>query len=143
MFDIDLDKYRIVDLSMEVVPPGTVDRPFEIERGYLVDRTFVHKIITHSHVGTHIESPAHFYDGGMDLTGYPLTTFMGRAVLLDIDEASSRKAITPDYLEASLGDIMQKGDIVVVRNTDVASKASGRKEDLPYVTPAAARWLVD
>jgi len=143
MFNIDLRKYRIVDLSLEVVPPGSEGRPFEIERGNLADNTYMHNIRTHSHVGTHVESPAHFFDDGKDITQLPLTTFMGRAILVDITDATTHKAITAEYLEDNVGDIIEEGDIVVMRNSDPVSKTSHRKEDLPYLTPESAQWLAD
>ena len=142
MFDIDLSQYRIVDLSYEVVPPGTADRPFVIERGYLADRAFKHDVSkTHSHVGTHVEAPAHFFDGGKDVCDLPLTWFMGRAILLDVSDASVAHAIGPEYLQPAVGDIIQSGDIVICRNSDPASRRRGRDEDRPTFIPAGARWL--
>jgi len=45
MFNIDLKKYRIVDISYEVVPPGTDDRPFVIERGLLADNAYKYDVL--------------------------------------------------------------------------------------------------
>ena len=138
MFTIDASKYRLVDLSYTVVPPGSEDRPFVIERGYLADRAYKHDVRTHSHVGTHVEAPAHFFDGGKDTTEFPLTHFMGRAILLDVEEVAATPQITPPYLEQAIGDLIQEGDIVICRNLDAKAKAEGRK---PVLTPEAARWL--
>jgi len=142
MFDIDLKKYRIVDISYEVVPPGLEDRPFVIERGLLPDNAYKYDVTkTHSHVGTHVEAPAHFYDGGKDITELPLTTYFGRAILLEIDDAEKNLAILPDFLDEAIGDIMQAGDIVICRNNDVAS-VKGDKPN-PYLTPEAGEWFVE
>ena len=142
MFDIDLTKYRIVDISYEVVPPGTDDRPFVIKRGLLADRAFKHDVLnTHSHVGTHVETPAHFYDGGKDVTDLPLTTYFGRGILLEVDDAQENLEILPQFLEKAIGDIIQEGDIVICRNNDVESLSGKRPK--PYLTPSAARWLRD
>ena len=140
-FDIDLAGYRIIDLSYEVVPPGTQDRPFRTKRGYLADRAFKHAVTTHSHVGTHVEAPAHFFAGGKDVCDLPLSQFLGRAVLLDVPEAKVAMAIGPEYLERAIGDIMQFGDIVICRNHDPESLRSARPEDKPCFVPAGARWL--
>ncbi len=138
MFDIDFSKYRIVDLSYEVIPPGNEERPFEIEKGYLADRAYKHDVKTHSHVGTHVEAPAHFFDGGKDTTELPLTSYMGRAILLDVEDVEKNPEITPEFLEEAIGDLIRDGDIVICRNSDQVSKASG---NLPSLTPEAARWL--
>jgi len=138
LFTIDWEKYRLVDLSYTVVPPGSEDRPFEIQRGYLADMAYKHDVRTHSHVGTHVEAPAHFFDGGKDTTQFPLTHFMGRAILLDVKDVAATPRITPTYLEETIGDLIQEGDIVICRNSDARAKAEGRK---PVLTPEAARWL--
>jgi len=142
MFDIDLSKYRIVDISYEVVPPGSDDRPFVIERGFLADGAYKHDVTkTHSHVGTHVEAPAHFFDGGKDITELPLTTYFGRAILLEIDDAQKNLAILPPFLEKAIGDIIREGDIVICRNSDKESLKGDRPR--PHLTPEAARWLRD
>ncbi|MBM3289384.1 MAG: cyclase family protein, partial [Candidatus Hydrogenedentes bacterium] len=63
MFSIDFSKYAMVDLSMPVVPNQlTAGRPFEVREGRLGDGTLKYDIVnTHTHVGTHIESPVHYY----------------------------------------------------------------------------------
>lgn len=142
MFDIDLDRYRIVDLSYEVVPPGTADRPFVVERGYLADRAFKYDITnTHSHVGTHVETPAHFFEGGKSVVDLPLTWFMGRAVLLDVPDAGTAMAIDAEYLEHAIGDIIESEDIVICRNSDRDSLGSQDKAHKPGFVPAGAEWL--
>ena len=144
MFDIDLGRYRIVDLSYEVVPPGTADRPFVVERGYLADGAFKYDVTrTHSHVGTHVESPAHFFEGGKSVVDLPLTWFMGRAVLLDVPDAEDAAAIGPQYLERAIGDIIQSGDIVICRNSDPDSRRSPDGECKPGFVPDGAQWLAE
>ncbi|HGE73179.1 TPA: hypothetical protein ENX78_20275 [Candidatus Poribacteria bacterium] len=142
MFNIDLSKYRIVDLSYEVVPPGSEDRPFVIERGFLADMAYKYDVTkTHSHVGTHVETPAHFFDGGKDVVDLPLTTFFGRGILLDIDNVGEIPAITAEIAEKAIGDIIKDGDIVIPRNSDQDS-LKGKKAK-PYLTPESAKWLKD
>jgi kynurenine formamidase len=139
MFHIDVNKYRILDISYEVVPPGSDDRPFIIERGLLADRAYKHDVKTHSHVGTHVEAPAHFYDGGKDVTELPLETYFGRGILLEIDDVEKNLAIMPDFLEKAIGDVSQNGDIVICRNNDEESLKGNRPK--PHLTPEAAQWF--
>lgn len=140
MFDIDLKKYRVVDLSMEVRPEAPEpDRPFEIARGYLADRAFKYDVLrTHTHVGTHVEAPAHFFEGGKSITDLPLETYMGPAVLAAINLPRGAQ-ITRAYLERAIGDIMARGRIVVARD-DLAGGAEGRA---PHLTVDSASWLVE
>ena len=137
-FAIDLEKYRVVDLSYTVVPPGTEDRPFVIQRGRLADNAYKYDIVrTHTHVGTHVEAPAHFYPDGKDVTALPLESFFGRAVLLDVADAAAAQAIDGAYLDGALGDIMASGDIVICRSSDRGAAAA------PCFTPEGALWLRD
>ena len=138
VFSIDLAAYRIVDLSYTVVPPGTGDRPFVVQRGRLADNAYKFDIVrTHTHVGTHVEAPAHFYLGGTDVTHLPLEAFLGRAVLLDVPDAAAAQEIDSAYLDAAIGDVLQAGDIVICRNSDREA------EHLPCFTPEGALWLRD
>ena len=136
VFSIDLAKYRIVDLSYQVVPPGTADRPFVIQRGRLADHAYKFDIIrTHTHVGTHVEAPAHFYPEGKDVTELPLESFFGRAVLLDVRDAAAATEIGERFLDDHIGGIFQPGDILVCRNSDLGAAQT------PCLTPEAALWM--
>jgi len=138
VFSIDFDAYRIVDLSFTVVPPGTQGRPFVVQRGRLSDNAYKFDIVrSHTHVGTHVEAPAHFYLSGKDVTQLPLDAFFGRAVLLDVPDAAAAQQIDPAFLDAAIGDILQPADIVVCRNSDREA------EHAPCFTPQAAMWLRD
>ena len=86
---------------------------------------------------THVEAPAHFYPDGKDVTSLPLESFFGRAVLLDVPDAAAAQALDGAYLDRALGDLMQAGDIVICRNSDLAARPS------PCLTPEAALWLRD
>ena len=140
MFDIDLNRYRLIDLSYEVVPPGSDDRPFVVERGLLADLAYKYDVSkTHTHVGTHVEAPAHFFDDGKSITDLPLTHFFGRAILLSVKLEPGQRAITPEYLEAAIGDICRPGDVVVARN-DTPRQPGVRG---PFFGPGAGEWLAD
>lgn len=144
MFSIDPSRYRIIDISYQVDPDNCPpDRPFELTLGYLADNAFKYDVRTHSHVGTHIESPAHFFAGGRDITSYTLDAFFGRAVLLDVADASEALQLDAAYLDKAIGSIVQPGDIIICRNSDAGSLASGDPRRYPTLTPSAARWMAN
>jgi arylformamidase len=138
VFSIDFERYRLIDLSYLVVPPGTAGRPFVTQRGRLDDHAYKYDVIrTHSHVGTHVETPAHFFPDGKDVSHLPLDAFFGRAVLLDVTDAAAAQAMDGDYLEEAIGDALQPRDILVCRNRDLEA------EPTPAFTPEAAQWLAE
>ncbi len=141
VFVIDWQRYRLIDLSYQVVPGASQDRYFDIERGLLADNAFMHHVRTHTHVGTHVEVDAHFFDGGRDVTAYELTDFMGRALLLDVPDVEAVPEVMPEYLDERLGPLIGEGDIVICRNSDARSLSGAIAK--PYLTPQAARWFVD
>ncbi|MHA1472700.1 MAG: cyclase family protein [Promethearchaeota archaeon] len=109
----DLKDYEIIDISHTVVPGEDADRPFAIQKALLQDKTFRYDILkTHSHVGCHVEVGAHFYENGKSITDYPLERFYGPGVLLSVKEM----IITGESCEKLLGNKIEEGDIVVIRN---------------------------
>lgn len=146
MFTIDLSKYRIVDLSYEVVPGQEEDvfgyRPFITEKwGYLIDGGHTEYIVkTHSHVGTHVENALHFFGRGKSVTEMPLTAFMGRAVLLPVKLKEPNLEVTTDYLEEISGGLVGQEDIIICRND--GSYSGGDPEKFPYLTPQTANWFL-
>ena len=147
MFDIDYTRYRLVDLSRTIDPahqPG--DRPFRISRSFLADNSFKHEIETHSHVGAHVEFPAHFFEDGKDGLAFDLDRFAGRAVLFDIDAPPAADCwITADTLDSDVGGILEPGDILVLRNISAESRraATTDRSLLPGVTRNCAEWIRD
>ena len=140
----NLERFEIIDISYTVVPGENPDRPFAIQKALLEDKTFRYDILkTHSHVGTHVEVGAHFYEGGKTITEYPLERFHGPGVLLSVNEM----VVTDDICEKSLGNKIQEGDIVVIRN-DTGIKLTKQQlylegeDKLPKLSPSAAKWLV-
>lgn len=141
MFNIDFSKYRMIDLSQFVLPGTNPERPFDLEIGYLADGTIKHNIRTHSHVGTHVEVAAHFFEDGKSIMDYELEHFMGRAVLVDVPPATGELDITGEFLQRDVGDLVNAGCILIYRNL-AERKNLGEYRKMPFLTPSAAEWLV-
>jgi len=149
MLDIDLKKYRVVDLSYEVVPGELEDRPFDMSLGMLGDGTYRYDISrTHSHVGTHIEAPWHYYKSGKTITDFPVTHFMGRGVCLPFRLPAGQLEITQAYIQQEIGGLLRDGDIVLFHNAHNKNLRIGRVSEaesrtVPFVTEETATWLRD
>ncbi|MFX0102138.1 MAG: cyclase family protein [Candidatus Hodarchaeota archaeon] len=144
MFDI-LENKKIIDISYTVIPGESPDRPFAIQKALLADRAFRYDILkTHTHVGTHVEVGAHFYDGGKTITDYPLDTFYGPAILFPVKEM----IVSAEHCEKEIGSIIESGDIVVIRNDSgvkmtKADMYEGKDDHVPRMTTEAAKWLAN
>lgn len=134
MFDIDPTKYRLVDLSTQVVPGHTDPyRPFDIVEGRLGDGTRKFDIVnSHTHVGTHIESPWHFYGDRNTCTDYPLEKFMGKATLLKGAPAAGNERVTLADVEAQLEPRRGEFSVLVVRNDTDQKPLRFTMDCIPY-----------
>ena len=141
---IDLNAYRIVDLSRKMQPGilkvngeyvhGGESRRLEIRQYiYEPDKMVMHWVDTESHIGTHVEGPGHHPASSRDLTDLSLETFMGEAAVLGFESLAPRngkaQAILPDHLAG-----VKKGDIVLLWSPYVGGES-------PYISPEAAEYL--
>ncbi len=141
MFTIDLDQYRLVDLSVVIKPPGTEERPLEVTLGSLADDTYRMDINRcHSHVGTHVEAPRHFYDDGKLITDIPLGAFLGGATVLSVTD-SADQCVTGEVIDKHVGAIFETDHILLCRNS--IPDSHGDESAWPMLTPDAARWMVE
>lgn len=138
---VDLSKYRIVDLSAEIIPGirtgerymhGSVRRRFEVNRFiYTADNTYMNWVETETHVGTHVECPSHYVENGKDVASLPLETFMGEGVAVNL-RSKRAQPITP----TDMGDAgVRRGDIVLMWS-------GWGGEERPFISVEAAEWLL-
>ena len=143
---IDLKKYRIIDLSEEIIPGilkvngeylhGNQIRRFEMRQFiYAPDKTLMHWVETETHIGTHVELPAHLTDGAKSSSEMPLESFMGEAVVIKLSFLKPKdgkgQPIMPFHLER-----VKRDDIVLLW-----SPYSG--DERPYISPESAEWLAE
>jgi arylformamidase len=122
-----------------VVYPG--DPPIKIERKTTIGkngaRSNVSRYSFGSHTGTHIDPPFHFIESGITVDKLPLELLMGRARVVEV----SRAVID----ESALSEFDFTADVRLLFKTRNSYLWNERKfiEDFVYITPGAARVLVD
>lgn len=122
-----------------VVYPG--DPPTKIERRRIIDRNDSKCNLTRysfgSHTGTHVDPPFHFIENGVTVDKLPLELLMGRARVVEIT--------APSIDEAVLGEINLTEHMRVLFKTRNSYLWGQKKfvEDFVYITPGAARTLVN
>lgn len=97
-----------------------------------------------AHQGTHIDAPNHFIQGAKGIDEAPLEKLIGPAALLELDDHGEEMAISADTLE-DRGRHVRVGDIAILR-TGWSDQAWGTERFWrvgPYLSPAAADWLVE
>ena len=142
---IDLSKYRVIDLSYEMLPGerkndgrylhGSVlfDRPIEVQE-FIAYGARMHFIQGQTHSGTHVECPYKYSEDGPDFVDMPLSTFMGEAVACDFTYKQGGEAITiTDFKKFGV----KEGDIVL------AWCSAETRDDIPYITDEAIDSLIE
>lgn len=138
---------RVIELS-KALDPATETRRCHLFRfntgGRIPD---FHTIIDiTSHLGTHAECPYHHNDNWPDVASLPLTSFMGRAVYVDIDDAEPNTYITSSLLERH-GAKLREGDIVILDSPyklkPFTEKTNTEEDKRLFVNGETAAWLRD
>lgn len=142
MFNIDTTKYRVIDISMPVVPGKDENRYFRIKREHLPDGvTWKHAIETHTHVGTHVEAPKHTDYSWPSTDEIPLDRYYGRAVVACFEITGIHVPISGEMLQQQLGDIIRPEDIVIIWVKGI--EFDGDMYKIPYLTVDTASWLIE
>lgn len=143
---IRLENYRIIDLSAEIVPGvlkvngeyvhGKENRRFEIRQFiYAPDKALMHWVETETHIGTHVELPAHLVEGAKSSSEMPIETFLGEAIVLKFDHLKPKDGEGQPITVSHLAKVKEE-DIVLMWSPYEGG-------DAPHISPEAAKWLAD
>ena len=142
---IDLSKYRIIDLSYELIPGERkingeylhgepwVMRPLEVQE-FMAYGARMHFIQGQTHCGTHCEGAYKYLDEGPDVAGMRLESYLGEAAVCNFSDKEGGEAISAEDFRR---EGVRKGDIVLARTS---AELMG---DLPYMTGEALDWLIE
>lgn len=92
-----------------------------------------------THMGTHMDAPAHIIPGGKSLDQLPLEQFMGKAFILDCSRVS---IITKDMLDQNIEKIRQSDFILFATNWDERWGKKSYFDQPPTLSRDAAEFLV-
>jgi arylformamidase len=137
---------RMYDISVGVSPeipvwpgdpPVVLERLKSIENG---DEANVSHIQSSVHVGTHIDAPIHFVEGGATVDAIPLKSLLGRAYVVDLRKADVLDAAT---LEAARIPPRTRRLLFKTRNSELwTSGERSFQRDFVAVDASGAEWLV-
>lgn len=116
-------------------PPVRIKRISDIDRG---DSHNLSEISMGSHTGTHMDAPLHFIKSGIGIDRMPLDATVGRARVIEIQDAES---IKPEEL---LNHRIRRGERILfkTRNSSWVRRADTFVEDFVYISNEAASFLV-
>lgn len=143
-----MGKLRVVDLTKEL-DSKTETRRCGLTRfntgGPIPDYHTIMDLT--SHLGTHVECPYHHNDNWTDVAGLPITTFMGRAIYVNITHMGPNGKIKGADLEKACGDRIQEGDIVILDSpmklAPFTPDTNTDKDQRLFICRETAQWLRD
>ena len=99
---------EVIDLTHEIrenmpVYPGTESPVFEPANSYEKDGFKETKISMYTHTGTHMDPPAHLFEGRTTLDHFPAEQFIGKALVIDCRDLGEGDAITMEHLRKYSG----------------------------------------
>lgn len=93
------------------------------------------------HIGTHIDSPRHFFLDGPPLEEIPLERLTGRGIIWPV-QLNGTDLVEPTHL-SGLESIIQAGDILILNTEWHRFVGSSKYDDKhPALSLAAADWIV-
>ncbi|OBQ51904.1 cyclase family protein [Halodesulfovibrio spirochaetisodalis] len=132
-----IDLTHVIKEDMPVYP-GT-EAPI-IEQGTTVAKEgFAEKRLTFfSHIGTHMDAPAHIFDGKKTLDALPASTFTGAACIIDV---SGVETITLDLLKQHEERIAQCDFVLFSSGHETLWGTDTYFSPFPTLNEEAATWL--
>ena len=140
---------RVVDLSKELDPATETRRChlFRFNTGGPIPDFHTIMDLT-SHLGTHVECPYHHDDNWPSAAELPLTTFMGRAIYVDLKDTLAPNAhITAADLDKATEGWLKEGDILILDSSyklaPFTPDTNTEKDKRLFVNGETAQWCVD
>jgi arylformamidase len=117
-------------------PPVTIERTLNLDRG---DSANVSRISMGTHTATHMDAPAHFLRSGQSIDELPLSTAIGRARVIQIEDM---KSVKPGELVRHK---IRRGERILfkTRNSPRCWQSDSFVEDFVYLSADGAKYLAD
>lgn len=121
---------------------STIPAPrFEQVKSIQRDGLSVTQLSVASHVGTHLDAPCHFIEGGVSIDEVAPSMLIGPAVLVSV-EKDFEDQITAEELADNVKDA-SPGDALLIRTGWGGKFGTKDYYGHPYLTTGAARWIVE
>lgn len=94
-----------------------------------------------THIGTHVDAPLHFVEGGRTIDEFPLEKFAGEGVVIDVSRDEAEE-ISLEEVKAADGDV-RSGDIVIFYTGWEEKYGTDDYDPHPWFADEVADWLLD
>lgn len=130
---------KIYDISMELsgqTPEWPGDIPFQYGLAATIEQSGsvnVGKVVTSTHIGTHVDAPFHYDNNGIKISELPLDCYLTTAQVVDVRGKS----------EITRSNLLEVDDTVtaILLKTDSWGDRSKFPETWPLFDPSIAEWM--
>lgn len=120
----------------------TIPTPhFEQVKSIPQDGLSVTQLSVASHVGTHLDAPCHFIEGGLSIDQISPEVLVGPAVAVSVEAGKDGEISAEDIQEAGVK--VEPGDALLIRTGWGAKFGSDEYHQHPYLSKDCARWIVE
>lgn len=144
----EMGKLKVIDLSKHIDPETESRRChlFRFNTGGPIPDFHTHMDIM-SHLGTHVECPYHHHDEWPDAQALPLTSYMGRAIYVNLTDLDPNTHIQPADMERACGDKIKKDDIVILDSPyqiePFTEKTNTEEDKRLFICREVAEWFAE
>ena len=138
---------RIIDLTHVIsedmpVYPGTEGPKLQPANSYEVDGFKETLMIMYTHTGTHMDPPAHLYKGRTSLDQFPVSQFIGKALVIDCTDLKEGDLITIDRIN-KVREKADKAEFILFRmGWDKYWGTEKYFGDYPYIDDDVVEYLI-
>ena len=139
---------KVIDLTHVIaadmpVYPGTEPPRLESANTYEANGFKETLLTMYSHTGTHMDPPAHLFPGRTTLDQFPVSQFVGRALVIDCRDLPEGAAITMDRVRP-YGDRAREADFLLFNlGWDSRWGTDGYFGDYPCIDGDVVRFILD
>jgi len=139
---------KIIDLTHEISPsmpvyPGTEGPKFIPANSYEKDGFKETLLSMYTHTGTHMDPPAHLFAGRTTLDQFPVSQFVGKAVVVECSELKAGQRITMAHVNCQREAADQAEFLLFHTGWD---RYWGKEEyfgDYPYIDDEVAEYIIN
>ena len=108
------------------------------------DMCTVEKVTSLTHVGTHADTPVHWYEDAEGMEDISADTWIGEGVVVNVIDKDPKAPITYEDLEKA-GRHVKAGDIMALRTgfAKYYGFNSNYLKDWPAINESGAKWIVE
>lgn len=139
---------RVIDLTHVIaedmpVYPGTEQPRLTPANSYEVDGFKETLFTMFSHTGTHMDPPAHLFEGKATLDSFPAGQFVGKALVIHCEDVKAGERIGMEYIERNRKKADEAEFLLFNTGWNAFWGTPDYYGEYPFITEEVAQYMID